>query len=256
MSILSSLSERFGRGETVLSAWCGLSGTSNAAALAREAFDAVTIDMQHGPISLDDAIKSIPLINAAGKPALARVPVGEFQNVSRLLDAGASGVIAPMVNTMADAHAFAAYAKYPPMGERSWGSYAGLGNSGLDQNTYLAKANSFSMAFAMIETREAMAICGDILALPGIDGVFIGPSDLSIALSGGTSVDPMSKAVDEAVSEVVRQATKAGKPVALYAHTAERARDFLKLGAKMICIQSDLGFLKAGAQMALDIIRR
>jgi 4-hydroxy-2-oxoheptanedioate aldolase len=112
------------------------------------------------------------------------------------------------------------------------------------------------MAFAMIETREAMAICGDILALPGIDGVFIGPSDLSIALSGGASVDPMSKSVDDAITEVVRQASKAGKPVAVYAHTAERGRDFLKLGAKMICIQSDLGFLKVGAQVALDIIRR
>ena len=256
MSILSSLSERFARGETVLSAWCGLSGTSNAAALAKEAFDAITVDMQHGPISLDDSIKSIPLINAAGKPAVVRVPVGEFQNVSRLLDAGASGVIAPMVNTMADARAFSAYAKYPPMGERSWGSYAGLANSGLDQNAYLAKANGFSMAFAMIETREAMAICGDILALPGIDGVFIGPSDLSIALSGGKSVDPMSKAVDDAITEVVRQASKVGKPVAVYAHTAERGRDFLKLGARMICIQSDLGFLKVGAQVALDIIRR
>ena len=81
---------------------------------------------------------------------LARIPIGEFQNVSKLFDAGVSGVIAPMINTMADARSFAAASKYPPMGERSWGSYGGLGASGLDQNGYLREANRFSMSFAMI----------------------------------------------------------------------------------------------------------
>lgn len=131
-------------------------------------------------------------------------------------------MIAPMINTMEDARTFAAYSKYPPMGERSWGSYGGLGASGLDQNSYLKAANGFSMTFAMIETREAMAIVDDILALEGIDALFVGPSDLSIALSGGAKVDATAREVDEALKHVVARASAVNKPVAFYCATAER----------------------------------
>ena len=110
-TVLSSLADRFAKGGTVVSAWCGLPDPSISAILAQEDFDAITLDMQHGPITLGEVIRAIPLINAAGKPAIARIPVGEFQNVSKLFDSGVSGVIAPMINTMEDARRFAAYAK-------------------------------------------------------------------------------------------------------------------------------------------------
>lgn len=254
-STLSSLADRLAAGDSLVSAWCGLPEPSIAGLLAQEGFDAVTLDMQHGPISLGEVIRAIPLVNAAGKPALARIPVGEFQNVSRLFDAGASGVIAPMINTIADARAFADSAKYPPVGERSWGSYGGLGASGLDANGYLAEANRFSLSFAMIETREAMAILDDILALPGIDAVFVGPSDLSIALSGGKSVDPLSKEVDEAIRQIVARASAVGKPVAVYAQSAERAKQFLGMGAKLVTLMSDTALLRSAAKTALQVIK-
>lgn len=254
-TVLSSLADRFAKGETVVSAWCGLPDPSVSAILAQEDFDAITLDMQHGPITLAEVIRAIPLINAAGKPAIARVPIGEFQNVSKLLDSGASGVIAPMINTIEDARTFAAYAKYPPLGERSWGSYGGLGASGLDQNSYLRTANSFSMTFAMIETREAMAIVDDILALEGIDALFVGPSDLSIALSGGARVDASAREVDEAFKHVVARAAAVNKPVALYAATAERARQGLAMGARMVTVMSDSSMLRAAAQTALGVVR-
>ena len=171
-------------------------------------FDAVTLDMQHGPITLGEVIRAVPLINAAGKPALARIPVGEFQNVSRLFDAGVSGVIAPMINTMADARTFAAYSKYPPMGERSWGSYGGLGASGLDQNSYLREANRFSLSFAMIETREAMAILDDILALDGIDARLRRPvRSFDRAVGRQARSNPTSNEVDEAIRHIVARAS-------------------------------------------------
>jgi 4-hydroxy-2-oxoheptanedioate aldolase len=255
-TVLSSLADRLARGDSLVSAWCGLQDPAIAGVLAKEGFDAVTLDMQHGPITLGEVIRAVQLINAAGKPALARIPVGEFQNVSRLFDAGVSGVIAPMINTMADARAFAAYAKYPPMGERSWGSYGGLGASGLDQNGYLREANRFSLTFAMIETREAMAILDDILALEGIDAVFVGPSDLSIALSGGKEVNPLSAEVDEAIRHIVARASSVGKPVAIYAQSAERAKAFLDMGAKLVTVMSDTAFLRAAAQTALTQLGR
>lgn len=254
-TILSSLADRFSRGETVVSAWCGLPDVSTAAILAQEDFDAVVLDMQHGPLTLGEAIRAIPLINAAGKPAIGRIPVGEFQNVSKLLDSGASGVIAPMINTIEDARTFAAYAKYPPMGERSWGSYGGLGASGLDPNSYLREANGFSLTFAMIETREAMAILDDILALDGIDAVFVGPSDLSIALFDGKRIDATAPEVDEAIKHIVARASAVGKPVAVYAPSAERAKGALDLGAKMVTVMSDTAMLRLAAQRALGIVR-
>ena len=254
-TVLASLAARLARGDTLFSAWCGIAEPSVSGILAQEGFDAVTLDMQHGPITLGEVIRAIPLINAAGKPALARIPVGEFQNVSKLFDAGVSGVIAPMINTMADAKIFAGAAKYPPMGERSWGSYGGLGASGLDQNAYLKQANGFSLTFAMIETREAMAILDDILALPGIDAVFVGPSDLSIALSGGREVNAHAKEVDDAIRHVIARASAVNKPVAVYSATAERARDIAAMGAKLVTVMSDSGLLRAASQAALKTIR-
>jgi 4-hydroxy-2-oxoheptanedioate aldolase len=254
-TVLSSLADRLAKGDTILSAWCGLPEPGIAGILAQEGFDAVTLDMQHGPITLGEVIRAIPLINAAGKPALARIPVGEFQNVSRLFDAGVSGVIAPMINTMEDARTFAAYAKYPPLGERSWGSYGGLGASGLDPNSYLREANRFSLSFAMIETREAMAILDDILALDGIDAVFVGPSDLSIALTGGKQLSPAAPEVDEAIRHVIARASAVNKPVALYASTAERAKAFVEMGAKLVTVMSDSGLLRTATQAALKVIR-
>jgi 4-hydroxy-2-oxoheptanedioate aldolase len=254
-TVLSSLAERLAKGETVLSAWCGLPDPSIAAVLAQEGFDAVTLDMQHGPITLGEVIRAVPLINAAGKPALARIPVGEFQNVSKLFDTGVSGVIAPMINTMEDARRLAAFAKYPPLGERSWGSYGGLSASGLDQNAYLKQANGFSLTFAMIETREAMAIVDDILALEGIDALFVGPSDLSIALSNGASVNANAKEVDDALRHIVARANAVNKPVGFYAATAERAKQGVDLGARFVTVMSDSGLLRAATQAALKVIR-
>ena len=107
----------------------------------------------------------------------------------------------------------------------------------------------------MIETREALDALDSILDVPGIDGVFVGPSDLSIALSGGAKVDATAREVDEALKHVVARASAANKPVALYAATAERAKQGLAMGARMVTLMSDSGMLRAAAQTALQITR-
>ncbi len=193
----SNLPDRLNAGSPALAAWCGLPDPTVSAVLAREAFDAVVLDMQHSAIDYSVAVRAIPLIAAAGKPAIVRIPVGEFATASRLLDAGASGVIAPMVNTVADAHLFADFMKYPPLGQRSWGPHGALAVTGLEPGDYFRAANGLTVALAMVETREALAIIDEILAVPGIDGVFIGPGDLSIGLSGGRELNPTSAAVED-----------------------------------------------------------
>jgi 4-hydroxy-2-oxoheptanedioate aldolase len=255
MSSVSSLPERLRAGRPAITAWCGISEPSVSAILAREAFDAITLDMQHGAIDFATAMQAVPLIAAAGKPAIVRIPVGDFATASRLLDAGVSAIIAPMVNTIEDARRFGAFMKYPPLGERSWGPHAAVALSGLSPDAYFKQANAFSMAFAMVETREALGIIGDILSVPSIDGVFIGPSDLSIALSNGARNDPAGAEVAQALQHALSRANAAGKPIAVYAATAERAAELAAQGFHLIALGSDTNLLRAGAQAALEAAR-
>ncbi len=130
-------------------------------------------------------------LRQAGSAPIVRVPVGDFATVSRVLDFGAEGIIAPMINTPADARALAASAKYPPIGERSWGPHRATTLAGLaDQTVYLREANDHVVTLAMIETRTALQNLDAIVDTPGVDGLFLGPSDLSIALSDGKKSRP------------------------------------------------------------------
>ncbi|MBF9198173.1 HpcH/HpaI aldolase family protein [Microvirga terrestris] len=255
MPIHSSFPERLKGGAPLYTAWCGLPDPSVAGILAREDFDAVTLDTQHGSIDFAASVQAIPLIAAAGKPALVRIPVGDFATASRYLDAGASGIIAPMINTVEDARRLAAFTKFPPVGERSWGAYGALALTGLEPGEYLRTANDLAVSFAMVETREALAIIDDILAVPGIDGVFIGPSDLSIALSGGKGVDPTSAEVDKALDHALTRVKAAGKIAAIYAVSGARAAELSAKGFHLVAIGSDMAMLRIGAHTALAAAR-
>ncbi|EIM27266.1 HpcH/HpaI aldolase family protein [Microvirga lotononidis] len=250
-----SFPERLKAGSPVLTAWCGMPDPSVAGMLAHEAFDAVVMDLQHGSIDFAAALQAVPLIAAAGKPSLVRIPVGDFASASRFLDAGVSGVIAPMINTIEDARRFAAFTKFPPVGERSWGAYGALSLTRLEPGAYLQQANDLTVSFAMVETREALAIIDDILAVPGIDGIFIGPSDLSIALSGGKSVNPAGAEVEKALDHALARVRAAGKVAAIYAVSGARAAQLSAKGFHMVSIGSDISMLMAGAHAALAAAR-
>lgn len=235
-------------GKPVYTHWCGIPNAMVAGILAREpGYGAVTLDLQHNPMDFATALEAIPLVAAAGKPCLVRIPVDEFQTASRFLDAGASGIIAPMINSVADARRFVEFAKFPPLGGRSWGPVGAIALTGLSPQDYFKTANDFCLTFAMIETREALDVIDDILAVDGIDGVFIGPSDLSIGLSGGAELDPMSAEIDAALDHASARAKAAGKFCGSYAATGERAGDNVRRGFGFVAIGSDSGFLKAGA---------
>lgn len=241
-----------GSGKPVFSAWCGLPESTLAGYLARETgFGAAVLDMQHGAIDFLTATRAIALVSAAGKPCIPRFPVGEFATGSRLLDAGAAGLIAPMINTVKDARRFAAFSKFPPGGERSWGPHPALALTGLQPADYFAKANSFVHTFAMIETREALDNIDAILAVDGIDAIFIGPSDLSIGLSNGATLDPMSAEVNAAIDHALARSRAAKKLAGIYAPTGERAGDFARRGYDLVAVGSDLSFLRLGASTML-----
>ena len=255
VSSVEALSQALRGERSLVAAWCGLPDPTVAAVLAREAFDAVVLDMQHGLIDFSGVAAAVPLIAAAGKPAIARVPVGDFAAASRFLDAGAAGVIAPMINTIEDARRFASFMKYPPMGERSWGPHGVVPLTGMNPVDYFAKANGMSVSLAMVETREALHIVDDILAVAGIDGIFVGPADLSIALSGGARVDPHGREVDEALAHCLARARAAGKFVGVFAIDGERARALVARGFDLVSLGTDTALLRAGAQAAIRVMR-
>jgi 4-hydroxy-2-oxoheptanedioate aldolase len=251
-----SLARRLRAGETVYSGWCGLPYPIVAELLAREGFPAVTLDAQHGLWDTAAIVTASAQVRLGGAAPIVRIPVGEFAIVSRALDFGAEGIIAPMINTVTDARAYVSFAKFPPLGDRSWGPHRAttVGNIA-DQKIYLREANELTVTFAMIETRTALDNVEAIAATPGIDALFLGPADLSIALSRGADVDPMSAQVDREIDRITAAATKAGKIMGAYCHNAERAVALAKRGVRFLAVGSDMGFLRAGAAAALKAVK-
>ncbi|HWF95010.1 MAG TPA: aldolase/citrate lyase family protein [Xanthobacteraceae bacterium] len=251
-----SLADQLRAGETVYSGWCGLASPLVAEVIAREGFSAVTIDMQHGLWDITQIVSAIAAIRHGGGAPVVRVPLGDFATASRALDFGAEGIISPMINTAADARAFVASTKYPPVGERSWGPHRATMLGGLaDQKVYLKEGNTLTFTLAMIETRAALDNVAAIAATPGIDGLFLGPSDLSIALSQGATIDPLSPDVDRELERIAEAARKAGKIMGAYCHTADRAVALAKRGVRFLAVGSDLGFLRAGSAAALKTLK-
>jgi len=251
-----TLAGRLRAGETVFSGWCGLPYPLVAETLARDGFPAVTIESQHGLWDVAGILAGIAAVRQGGAAPLVRVPWGDFALVSRVLDFGAEGIIAPMINTPADARAFAAAAKFPPIGERSWGPHRATSLAGLsDQSIYLREANDHIVTLAMIETRTALQNFDAIMNTPGIDGFFLGPSDLSIALSDGKTIDPLSKDVDRELERMIEGAQRAKKIPGAYCHSAERAAALAKRGVKFVAVSSDLAMLRAGAATALKALK-
>jgi 4-hydroxy-2-oxoheptanedioate aldolase len=243
-------------GETVYSGWCGLASPLVAEVIAREGFAAVTIDMQHGLWDITATVGAIASIRHGGAAPVVRVPLSDFATASRALDFGAEGIISPMINTPADARAFVAATKYPPLGERSWGPHRATMLAELaDQNVYLSEGNELTFTLAMIETRAALDNVAAIAATPGIDGLFLGPADLSIALSQGATIDPLLPDVDRELERITEAARDAGKIMGAYCHTAERAVALAKRGVRFLAVGSDLGFLRAGAAAALKTLK-
>ena len=251
-----SFARRLRAGETVFCGWCSMPYPIVAETIGRDGFVAVTLESQHGLWDMGAMLTGIAAVRQSGAAPLVRVPVGDFVMVSRVLDYGAEGVIAPMINTAADARAFAAAAKYPPVGERSWGPHRVTSLAGLaDQSIYLREANDNVVTLAMIETRTALANLAAIVETPGIDGLFLGPSDLSIALSDGKSLDPLSKDVERELDRIVAACQQAGKVPGAFCHTAERAAALKKRGMRFLAVMSDIAMLRAGTAAALKVLK-
>jgi 4-hydroxy-2-oxoheptanedioate aldolase len=245
------LADKLRAGETIFSGWCALPEPLVAELVARAGFGCVTLEMQHGLQDIGSVMRSIPAVLLADKPAVVRIPVGDNATASRVLDMGAEAVIAPMINSVADARAFVAAMKYPPLGERSWGPSRVLSLRDAQPQGHLETSNRISLAFGMIETRTALTALDDILDVDGLDGVFVGPSDLSVTLSDGKKIGPLDRDLDEPIKHIVDRASAHGKIAGIYAVNPDRANLFRSFGFRFIALGSDQIFVTNGAKAML-----
>ncbi len=252
-----SLARRLRAGETVFSAWTTRASPLVIEAIAREGFAAVNLDSQHGMWDVASLIAGIGAVYAGGATPLVRVPLEDFALVSRALDFGAEAIIAPMINNGTDARRFAAAAKYPPLGERSWGPVRAMMLQGHAAATnYLREANDGTLTMAMVETPSALNNVHEIAGTAGIDALFVGPYDLATSLSAGTVQDITAPEVERAIDEICNAAKKAGKIPGIYCRDPARALAMEKRGFRFIAVASDLGIVREGAAAILKALKR
>jgi 4-hydroxy-2-oxoheptanedioate aldolase len=250
-----TLRQRLAKAEPLFFGWTSLPGVHHAIAMAGLPFEAVLLDQQHGLIGHSDSAAMVPAINGAGKHSIVRALWNDAGLIGQALDVGASAVIVPMVNSVADAQRIVQAAKYPPRGGRSWGSYAVSQYEGLSKEQYLAQANDLTMIVAMIETQEALDCVDAICAVEGLDGIFVGPNDMSISISKGARLDAMHEVNQKAYAKIAKSAKAAGIPAGIFGGAPAFVKNALAMGYDFISSGADVGMMDAGARAFLAAVK-
>ncbi len=247
--------ERWAAGRAVANGWLSISSPFVAEIMAGQGYDSVTIDLQHGFVGPEAAGTMFQAMRASGAALMARVPWLDPGDVMRVLDAGAHGVICPMINTPEDAARLVSYVRYPPAGVRSFGPTRAVFSAGAD---YGRHADGEIVCFAMIETREAVANLEAIVATPGLDGVYVGPADLTLGLTGRkyrTGFDRDEPEMVEAIRHILDTAHAAGIRAGLHNGSAEYAAKAVGWGFDLVTISNDVRLLSGAAEASLKTFR-
>lgn len=238
--------QRWRDGETVLGGWLTIPSAFSAELMAYRGFDYVCLDMQHGVIGYQVAVTMIQAINATDVMPFVRVPGNDLATINRMLDAGAMGIIVPLVSTPEDAFRAVDACRYPPQGSRSIGPTRVAIGAGAD---YAETANSQIACIPMVETREAMENLEKILDVPGIDALYVGPSDLSLSLGLPPGLDS-GGAFEEARLRVARLCKERGVIAGIHAEAA-LTRKHASAGYRMMTVSIDWRTLRDAADADL-----
>jgi 4-hydroxy-2-oxoheptanedioate aldolase len=244
------LKEVWAAGRPVINGWMNAPGGFHAEVMAGMGWDAVTIDTQHGVIGYAEMLAMLQGISATPTTPLVRVSWNQPGEIMRALDAGAYGIICPMVNDAAECAAFVEACRYPPAGYRSSGPTRAAVYGGAD---YLAKANDEMLAFAMIETAGGLANLDAICATPGLDGVYIGPSDLSLAMGGPPGQDSQRPELLAAFDRIMAACRKAGIKVGVHTNSVGYSQQMIERGFDLVTVGSDVRYLMSGRKEAADM---
>jgi 4-hydroxy-2-oxoheptanedioate aldolase len=236
------------RGEPAIGTWLTLPDPYAAQLMAHTGFDWLTVELEHTPVTFETAAQSFAIIAASGCVPLARVPWNTGENIKRVLDTGAWGIVVPMVNSRAEAEAAVAAARYPPLGQRSIGGQLHATNFGTDPATYYARANDEILVVLMAEHVQAIAAADDILSVPGIDVVFIGPNDLLNSMGQPPAFDSDDRQFTDAVQHILKTAKRRDVAAGIHVLDAAQARRRIAEGFQFIAITSEAGMMLAKAK--------
>ncbi len=244
----NEVKRRWQAGEACVNGWCAIPNSFSAELMAHAGWDSLTLDLQHGLVDYQVAVTMLQAISTTATPPLARVPWAEPGIIMKMLDAGAMGIICPMINTAEEARKFVGACKYAPLGYRSSGPTRAVIYAGAD---YIANANDEILAIAMIETTEAVDNLDAILSTPGLDGVYIGPTDLALTMGAPPVLDPTDARVVASIEKIIDAANAKGLGAGIHCATPEYAARMIKRGAKLVTIASDGRLLAAAAAAAV-----
>lgn len=253
---MTRLRQLWDQGRPTLNGWCSIGSPFAAEIMAAQGFDSLTVDMQHGALDYSDLLPMLQAMRASGATLIARVPWLDPAQVMKALDAGAEGIICPMVNTPEDAARLVSYLRYPPEGQRSFGPTRAAYAHGPG---YAQEANRRILGLAMIETAEAFANRAAIIATPGLDGIYVGPADLTQSLSAGRfpfGVDRQEPEMVAAIRDIAATCRAQGIVAALHCGSPDYARQAIDWGFNMVTVGGDVGFLASAASAAVKGFRR
>ena len=238
--------------QAAVNGWLAIPNSFSAEVMAHQGWDTLTIDLQHGVIDYAAMVTMLQAISTTPTVPIVRVPWLEPGILMKSLDAGAYGVICPMVNTREDAQKFVAWTSYAPRGTRSFGPIRALLYGGADYPTH---ANDTVVRFAMIETAQALDNLDAILSVEGLDAIYIGPSDLSLALGCRPVFDDVDPPVAQAIDHILERATAHGLEAGVHNGIAEGALARIAKGFRFVTVGSDARLMAAGSQQVLAKMR-
>jgi len=231
--------------------WLSVDSTFSAEVMAHAGFDWLCMDMQHGLLDYNDIKRMLPAISTTDTIPLIRVPWNEPYEIMKVLDAGALGVVVPLVNNRIEAELAVSACRYPPEGSRSFGPARAAIQGG--PAAYAVGANHEIACMVMIETAESLDNLDEIMSTPGVDGVYIGPSDLAFALGLMPGTDDPAHA--EAIARILAKTKEHGIAAGIHTAGVEQSRMYIEQGFQMITLGTDKLFMERLAKTELKMVR-
>lgn len=238
-------------GRYALNAWLSIGSSYSAEIFAHLPYDAVTVDLQHGMLDLETALTMLQAISTGSAVPMVRVPENNPSLIQKTLDMGAYGIICPMIDTRAQCEAFVRALHYPPQGERSFGPSRGLLYGG---NDYARFANETILSWAMVETETALGNIEAIATTPGLSGLYIGPSDLSLTLEG-TIETPLSPRVVTEIRRIIAMARLHRLRVGIFCPDTAFAREMIAQGCDLVTVMNDAALLRRATGALIEELR-
>jgi 4-hydroxy-2-oxoheptanedioate aldolase len=239
-------------GGAIVNGWLAVPNSFSAETMAHQGWDSLTVDMQHGVVDYQAMVTMLQAVSTTDTVPVVRVPWLDPAMLMKALDAGAYGVICPMVNTREDAEKLVAWTHYAPRGTRSFGPVRALLYGGAD---YPGHANDTIVTFAMIETAQAMANLDEIMSVEGLDAVYVGPSDLSLSLGCTPTMDDLDPPAAQAVDHILARAKAHGLVAGIHNISPESALRRIAKGFQFVTVSSDARLMAAGAQQVMAAMR-